>query len=309
VGICLCIAIFATATVAATVQVNERFNISSEVTAVGGIPASVRISDVSSDGSVVIGRFSKNKVRYDDWQVFRYVRGRRIEDLGPLAKDINTLCVSGDGAVMWGSFYVKDEGSRLFRYTQSHGLEDLGAFGRMGIHPYAASADGAVVVGSFRHTMTPENKPIYHAFRYSERDGFQDLGSMGAESAFARGVSANGSVIVGNFHVANSNDHAFHYSRAAGVDDLGAIGGTAAFATGSADNGLVVGTFFGKLDFYRQAYDNHVFIYTRSAGAIKLGAMGGKSAGTVRVSADGRRLVGSYTTAARESYLYIGTVQ
>jgi uncharacterized membrane protein len=205
-AICLCIAVFATATVAATVQVNERFNISSEVTAAGGVPASVRISDVSSDGSVVIGRFSKNKVRYDDWQLFRYVRGRGIENLGPLAKDINTLCLSGDGAVIWGSLYVKDESSRLFRYTQSHGLEDLGAFGRMGIHPYGASSDGAVVVGSFHRTMTPENKPIYHAFRYSERDGFQDLGSMGAESAFARGVSADGSVIVGNFHVANSSD-------------------------------------------------------------------------------------------------------
>lgn len=305
---CLCAAVFAMAAAAAGVQVDERINISSEVTAIGGVPASVRINDVSTDGSVVIGRFSKNKVRYDDWQVFRYVRGRGIEDLGALAKDINTLCVSGDGAVIWGSFYIKDEGSRLFRFTPAHGLRDLGAFGRTGIQPYAASADGAVVVGSFR-TMTPENKPLYRAFRYSERGGFEDLGSMDAESAFARGVSADGSVIVGNRHVANGSDHAFRYSRLAGLEDLGAIGGTAAFATGSSDNGVVVGTFFGRLDFYRQTYDGHVFLYTRSAGVIRLGAMGGKSAGPVRVSADGKRIVGSYTTSARESYLYIGTIK
>ena len=294
---------------AVVVHISETTNISSKITAVGGVPASVRISDVSGDGSVVIGRFSKNKVRYDDWQVFRYTKSGGIENLGPLARDINTLCISADGSVIWGSFYIQNEGSRLFRYTPLKGLQDLGTLGRKAIIPYAASADGSVVVGSFLHSTTPEKKPLYHAFKYSEAHGFEDLGTMGAESAFARGVSADGSVIVGNFHVANSSDHAFRYSRQDGVQDLSAVGGKAAFGTGISNEGVVVGTFYGPLNFHEQRYYGHVFLYRKSGGVEKLGAMGGTSAGKVRISADGTKMLGSYTNSARESYVYIAIVK
>jgi len=300
----LCL-VFANKAAGAEVQINERFSISSEVAAIGGISTAVRIGDVSSDGSVTIGIFNKNKT----WQVFRYVRGQKAESVEQLPKDSSTLlCLSGDGQVIWGSLSTKDQGNRLLRYTQSQGLEDLGTFDRTGIRPHAASADGSVVVGSF-YALTPENRPIYHAFRYSARDGFQDLGSMGAESAFARGVSADGSVVVGNFHVKNSSDHAFLYSSARTVQDLGAIGGTAAFATGISDNGIVAGTYFDRLDFFKQSYESSVFVYTQSSGVTKLGAMGGVSVGLVRVSANGKRIVGSYRDAAGQTYVYIGTIK
>lgn len=307
--LCLCAVLATPAATAAEVHVSETINISSKITAVGGVPRSVHISDVSGDGSVVVGRFSRNKDRYDDWQVFRYTKSHGIEDLGPIAKDINTLCVSADGSVIWGSFFVQNEGSRLFRYIRSYGIQDLGTLGRRAIIPYAASADGSVVVGSFLHTTTPEKKPLYHAFKYSETRGFEDLGTMGAESAFARGVSADGSVIVGNFHVANSGGHAFRYSRRDGVQDLSPVGGKAAFATGISNEGVIVGTFFGPLNFHEQKYYGHVFLYTKSSGVKTLGAMGGTSAGKVRISADATRIIGSYTNSTRESYVYIATVK
>jgi probable HAF family extracellular repeat protein len=224
--------------------------------------------------------------------------------------------------VIVGSFYIKNEGSHVFRYTQSNGFQDLGTMGQKALGVNAVSADGSVIVGDFSYSSTPENRPLYHAFRYSQSQGFEDLGTMGAESAFARGVSADGSLIVGNFHVAKRSgsgsldwggDHAFSYSRSAGVQDIGAVGGPATFATGiSNDGSVIVGFFFGGFSFSEYRYHNHVFIYTKTGGVQKLGAMGGASAEAYSVSADGTQFSGSYVDSSfftsRESYAYTAKI-
>ena len=292
----------------AKVEILQTTNISSKVTAIGGLPI-VIIGGISSDGSVVVGHF-RSKQEPNDWQIFRYSQSSGIENLGPMGgKGFNHLCISADGSVIWGTFYIENEGSHLFRYTQSKGLQDLGTMGKKSIDVNGTSADGSVVVGSFLYLMTPENSPRYHAFRYSQLQGFEDLGTMGAESAFAHGVSADGSLIVGNFHVANSSDHAFQFSRSDGVQDIGAVGGVAAFATGiSNDSSVVVGMYFGEFSFFNFTYYNHVFIYTKIGGVQKLGAMGGRSVGAPIISADGTKIIGSYTDSNRESYIYTAKI-
>ncbi len=306
---CLCVVLALPVIADTDVRLANTINISSKISAVGGMPASVRISDVSSDASVVVGMFSQDKDRFETWHVFRYSKTGGIENLGQLAKNINNLCISADGAVIWGSFFVKDEGSRLFRHTRSGGIQDLGTLGRTSITPYAASADGSVVVGSFLHSTTPEKKPIYHAFMYSEAHGFEDLGAMGGESAFARGVSADGAVIVGNVQVPNGSGYAFQYSRRDRAKSLSSVNRKITFATGVSKQGLIVGTYFASLDFYWQKYRNHVFLYSQSGGFKKLGAMGGTSVGVVRVSPDADQIVGSYTNSTRDSYVYTAAIK
>lgn len=309
IAFCLCIALANPSTAGTNVYLARTINISDKIVEVGGVPASVRISDVSSDASVVVGMFSRSKVRFDDWRVFRYSKSRGIEDLGQIAKDINTLCVSADGLTIWGSYFVQSEGSRLFRYSEPHGLKDLGTLGIGAITPRATSADGSVVVGSFLYTTTAEKKPLYHAFKYSEARGFEDLGTMGAESAFAHGVSADGAVIVGKVQGANHSGHAFRYSSRDGAKIFSPVGKKGTFATGISNDGAIVGTFFATLDFFWQKYDSHVFFYSKSGEVKKLGTMGGKSAGVVRISPDATQLAGSYTNSARESYVYIATIK
>jgi len=208
--------------------------------------------------------------------------------------------------VIWGTFYIKNEGSHIFRYTQENGLQDLGTLGRESVAINGVSTDGSVIVGSFLFTRTPgAGKSLsYHAFSYSQSKGFEDLGTMGAESAFARGISDDGSLVIGNFQLADTSSHAFRYSRSDGVQDLG-VGGVAAFATGfSNDGSVIVGKFFEKFSFFNYTYYNHVFIYTKAGGVQKLGAMGGISVGDPSISADGTRLSGGYIDSDGESYIY-----
>lgn len=290
------------------VQVLEAVNVSSRITAVGGVPQSVRIYDVSSDASVAVGLFSRNTVKFDDWQVFLYTKSGGIEDLGSLAKSINHLSISGDGRVLWGSFYVKGEGSRLFRYTRSRGKQDFGTLGKREITPYAASADGEIVVGSFLSQITAEKKIIHHAFRYSESGGFEDLGAMGGESAFARGVSANGAMVVGNVQT-NGGGHAFRYSRQEGAQNIGSVDGRSTFASGISDEGVIAGSYSASLDFHLQRFRSHAFLYPRSGNFKRLGAMGGSSVTVVRISPDGSRIAGSYVNSARESHVYVAAIK
>jgi probable HAF family extracellular repeat protein len=308
---CLCVAITVAPAMGATVEILQTTNISSKITAIGGLPKSVHIQGVSGDGSVVVGIFRSNQVPHG-WQIFRYTRATGIENLGTMGRTlgingISEICVSADGLVIAGTFYIENDGSHIFRYTQSNGLQDLGTMGRKVLAVSGVSADGLVIVGSFIFSLTPETR--FHAFKYSESQGFEDLGTMGAESAFAHGVSADGSFIVGNFHVPNGGDHAFRYSQSNGVQDLGAVGGRTAYATGISDDGSVMaGLYFGGFSFFWFSYYNRVFIYTETDGVQKLGAMSGKSARAHSVSADGTKFNGSYIDYSDESYAFTAKI-
>lgn len=296
------------------VDIERTTNLSAAIKAVGGLPKSVRVEDVSRDGGVAIGRFRSNKSPYD-WQVFEYQHGRGIRNLGAVANGyiphgtIDQLRLNGNGSVIWGTFSVTEDGNHIFRHSRSEDLQDLGAMGKKSLRVHGVSADGSIVVGEYLHSLNEYNKPFRHAFRFSSSSGFEDLGVLSGESAFARGISPNGEVIVGNFQLADTTAHAFIHNPKSGTQDLGAIGGVAAFATDVTNDGAIaVGTYLGTFSAFRYTYDSHVFLYTRAGGVQSLRAMGGRSAGTPRISSDGNRIIGSYMDD-EESFFYVGVIR
>lgn len=303
----------------ATVEIMQTTNISSKVTAICNMPRTVYVTDVSGDGSVVVGKCLNGQAP-DDWQAFRYSQASGVENIGVLGgiKSIDEIQISADGRTIWGAFYIKDEVSHIFRYTQSAGFQDLGTMGKKGISVNAVSADGSVIVGDFYNSPT-EYPMLYHAFRYSQSQGFEDLGAMSTDSTHARGVSADGSLIVGNVEIGTSSksavrdisSHVFRYSRSDGMQDLGVAGwGDRAFATGISNDGdVIVGNGMFIIGFIVSFYENsYVFMYTKKSGMQKLKGIGGERPGVTRISGDGTKLIGSYRDSNRESYVYTAKI-
>lgn len=261
---------------------------------------------------MVVGKCQKKQAQ-DGWQAFRYSQARGVENIGAIGgiKSIDHIQLSADGSVIWGAFYINNEGSHIFRYTQSAGFQDLGTMGKKAISVNAVSADGSVIVGDFSNSLT-EYPTLYHAFRYSQSQGFEDLGAMSTESTHAGGVSADGSLIVGHVSIGTSSKssvrfistHAFRYSRSEGMKDIGVLRwGNDAFATGiSSDGSVIVGQGVFLIDYFYR--DSYVFIYTEKSGMGKLLPMGGASVGITRISADGTKVIGSYRVND-ESYVYM----
>lgn len=304
------------------VEILQTTNISSKVAVICTNPRTIYVTDVSEDGSVVVGKCTKEQAP-DDWQAFRYSPSGGVENIGAIGgiRSIDHIQLSADGLVIWGAFYINNEGSHIFRYTRSAGFQDLGTMGKKGISVNAVSADGSAIVGAFYNSPT-ENPLLYHAFRYSKSQGFEDLGAMSTESTLARGVSADGSLIVGDVEIGTSSKssvrsisaHAFRYSRSEGMKDIGVAGwGESAFATGvSNDGSVIVGEADFNIGFIVSFYsDSHVFIYTEKDGMQKLNGIGGEGPRVARISGDGTRIVGSYRKPngeANEAYAYTGKI-
>lgn len=296
------------------VEIERTTNLSAAINAIGGLPKSVHVEDVSIDGVVVIGKFRSNRSPYD-WQVFEFQQGRGVRNLGAVANGyiahgtIGSLRLNGNGSVIWGTLNVPGDGSHIFRHSRLETPKDLGSMGKKSLRVHGVSVDGSIVVGEYLHSLNEYNKPLYRAFRFSSSRGFEDLGAFSGESAFARGISPNGEAIAGNFQLADTTAHAFIHTPKDGTRDLGAIGGVAAFATDVTDDGsLAVGTYFGAFSAFRYTYDSHIFLYTKAGGVQSLKAMGGRAAGRPRLSLDGKKIVGSYIDDD-ESFLYVGAIR
>lgn len=274
----------------------------------------IQVDDVSMDGAVVVGMCAK-KLDPNERVGFRYSKATGLEIIDGLAgKAINELRLSGDGLVIWGSYYVnKDEGSHVFRYTKSTGVQDIGTMGKQSIAIGGASADGSVIAGRYLNSVK-EYPTLYRPFRYSQSDGFKDLGLLDGDSTIPLGVSADGSQVVGHVDVGtNSKDsvrfisaHAFSFSNAIGMRDLGALRwGHDAFPTGASNDGAVVGGV-GRfmigfvVSFYKDSYG---FIRTGNGQFQKLSGIDGVPT-VIRVSADGARISGSYMDAGRNRHVF-----
>ncbi|MEZ6015012.1 MAG: hypothetical protein R3F49_07865 [Planctomycetota bacterium] len=145
----------------------------------------VTVTDVSSDGQVLVGYSSTG-------QAFRWTAAAGRQDLGALPNDPWSVAtaVSADGSVVVGYSASVGVGSRrAFLWTAAGGMQDLGGLTTppLSTEALAVSADGTVVVGTSNG----------HAFRWSAATGMLSLGTptLGS-SACAVGVSADGSVVV-----------------------------------------------------------------------------------------------------------------
>ena len=212
---------------------------------------------------------------------------QNFTDLGTMGgRNSDAHGISANGSVIVGSFTDANNNDHAFRWTQSGGVQDLGAIG--GNNPNKTfingiSADGSVIVGS----ILDANKNG-HAFRWTQSGGVQDLGAMGGKIAFATGVTADGSVIVGYILDTNYKGHAYRWTQSGGIQDLGPMIGNIATANGvSADGSVIVGSFTDANNTV------HAYRWTQSGGIQDLGTMGGKGASANGVSADGSVIVGS----------------
>jgi uncharacterized membrane protein len=273
----------------------------------------IDIHDVSIDGSVVVGKCAMITAP-NEQQGFRYSKDVGFEILDSLSgKAINELKVSGDGHVIWGSYYVKDEGSHVFRFTKALGVKHLGTMGKPSISIGGVSADGSVIVGEFSNSLTAYPL-LYRAFRYSQSSGLEDLGLLNGDSTIPLGVSPDGSQVVGHVDVGtNSNKairsisaHAFSYSKMNGMKNLGTLHpGHDAFATGVSNDGAVVGGIGRFMIGFIVAFyeDSYGFVQLRNGQMQKLSGIGGTPT-VIRISSDGTGVAGGFVDAKRDRYVF-----
>jgi len=168
---------------------------------VPGVLWNLRPSDISSDGSTIVGRGHNASW---DLEAFRWTREHGAVGLGTLPggdRWSQATGVSADGSTIVG-FGESDLRSRFeaFRWTNEEGMVGLGFLSGSGGHAsgsyaYGVSADGATIVGESdtAHFRT-------EAFRWTRETGMVGLGDLpgGSISSSARAISADGSTIVGS---------------------------------------------------------------------------------------------------------------
>ncbi len=190
---------------------------------------SSRAYGVSGDGSVVIGESDfpggfSGTVK----QAFRWTSAGGFQNLGAVETDFpsSANAVTGDGAVVVGMSGVSvtvgnssTNGSRAFRWTQSGGMQDLGALPG---HTYSAatgvSDDGTIVVGissdapidrlSVGGTYRYANDPAHsRAFRWTAATDMKEVTQQLADAgldvtgiaiAGATGISTDGAWMFGD---------------------------------------------------------------------------------------------------------------
>jgi probable HAF family extracellular repeat protein len=153
-------------------------------------------SDVSDDGSAVVGMVSSEAYRWT-----AAAGAQRLGDLTGGASYSNATGISGDGSTVVGESY-SSSGLEAFRWTIDGGMRGLGDLegGIFQSYATAASGDGSKVVGQSRGYFGNE------AFIWDEVNGMQRLADVltagGADLTGwyltdANAISADGRYIVG----------------------------------------------------------------------------------------------------------------
>jgi probable HAF family extracellular repeat protein len=205
-----------------------RWTIDSGMVGLGG---GTRPSDVSANGSVVVGQWGS--------QAFRWKQNTGLIGLGDFPGGLfysiaNAASADGSVIVGRGAREVCDRnGCRnifpAFRWTHTSGLTIIGIGTAADI-----SSDGTVVVGGRSQ-----------AARWTQEGGGVSLGDLpsGTLNSFAWGVSADGSVIVGQ-GTSDAGREAFRWTESSGMVGLGIPAGFdfSRAQDVSADGSVVVGS-------------------------------------------------------------------
>lgn len=203
--------------------------------------------DVSSDGSVVVGKSTN--------QAYRWTESDGMSGLGFLGSGTSSIAnaISSDGAVVVGQS-SNGLANEAFRW-ENDAMTGLGFLGSGTVSSAnAVSSDGSVVVGY------SNNGSVNEAFRW-ENNTMTGLGSLGSGTqSSAQSVSSDGSVVVGYSNNGSTNE-AFRWTQSGGMVGLGFLeSGINSYGSDvSSDGSVVVG-------HSNNGADNIAFRWTESAG-------------------------------------------
>ncbi len=237
--------------------------------------------------------------------------------------------VSGNGAVLFGTYRSSTGATRGFRWSAAENFVDLGLVGgTYSTVPKASSFDGSTIVGrsspsgGFQWTKSAGilkfGDTLYDEVTGTSGDGSTLVGNrpfywragsftpLSSVSGGVSGVSKDGNTIVGT-----SSNFAFRWSQSLGLQSLGGMGScvssvdlpsTGSSASAVSENGsAVVGqTFYsvniGKLN--RSACPRAAYRWTAGGGFRRIPFLGsGLSAAAKDVSANGAVVVGASATS------------
>jgi probable HAF family extracellular repeat protein len=192
----------------------------------------VDASDVSSDGSVVVG-YSYARGNYYWWAVygFRWTQSTGMVNLGTLSgyRFTHALAVSADGAIVVGEANLDAAPywnyKQAWRWTADTGIVGLGVpTGWDSSVAHGISADGCTIIGLLHSGASDPAADPYRAFRWRADTGFQDLGTLGGDRTYVRfAVNRDGTLIYGASQLANGEWRAFRWTASTGIQDLNTL--------------------------------------------------------------------------------------
>jgi probable HAF family extracellular repeat protein len=127
---------------------------------------------------------------------------------------------------------------RLFRYTETNGLTDLGSIGGGLENPrsYAINNAGELAVSGFRSSTG-----LFEAARMETNGNLTFTGTLAGFDGRSSGINASGTVI-GHYQIDDDeNERAFTFDAEGNLTNLGTLGGSSSRALGINDLGHVVG--------------------------------------------------------------------
>ena len=182
-------------------------------------------------------------------------------DLDPTGLDDSAgRFVTEDGSLIIGQIFA-ETGWRIFAWTKTTGLVDIGTLGRDMLPEYM-NRQGALTGTVQREDGTAGT------FFWSQTNGLEDIGSLGGDEMRPTAINDAGT-IVGFGTTASGETHGFVWSKANGLVDLGTLGGDFSWASGINSSGLVAG-----YSTTPEGHD-HAIAWTADGGLIDLGTLGG----------------------------------
>jgi probable HAF family extracellular repeat protein len=184
-----------------------------------------------------------------------------IKDLDPTGLDDSAgRFVTEDGSLIIGQIFART-GWRIFAWTQTTGLVDIGTLGRDMLPEYM-NRQGALT-GTVQREDGTEG-----TFFWSQTNGLEDIGSLGGDEIRPTAINDSGA-IAGFGTTASGETHGFVWSKVNGLVDIGTLGGDFSWASDINSSGLVAG--YSKTP----SGDEHAIAWSADGGMIDLGTLGG----------------------------------
>jgi probable HAF family extracellular repeat protein len=142
-----------------------------------------------------------------------------------------------------------------FRWTKSHGMQDLGTLGGTDSAALYINERGQIAGWSFTNTTVnpTTGTPTVASFLW-EKGKMLDLGNLGGTASLANALNNRGEVVGGSNIAEDVTEHPFLWSKSEGMQDLGTLGGTFGHANYINDAGEIVGTATTAGDAFGRAF-------------------------------------------------------